>query len=219
MLKPALCFTLSLSAMPLAAQEIVVIGDSIMDWNSASESVPGQLAAALGVPVDNRAVSGAQVNPGLIERTLGKDIPSQLDGASPDVLVMTGGGNDFGEGCGCQLCNSVLDSLVAPDGTGDLGGFLKDQTETIDQVIYLGYYAPPVGGNEYSPCIPWMTEMDRRIAALADQTPGLTFVSATAVIDPANRDLYDPDWVHPSPAGAALIGALLADTIRALPAR
>lgn len=98
MLKPALCFTLCLAAMPLAAQEIVVIGDSIMDWNSASESVPGQLAAALGVPVDNRAVSGAQVNPGLIERTLGKDIPSQLDGSSPDILVMTGGGNDFGEG-------------------------------------------------------------------------------------------------------------------------
>lgn len=219
MLKSALCLTLCLSAAPLAAQEIVVIGDSIMDWNSPADSVPGQLAAALGVPVDNRAVGGAQMNPGLIGRTLGHDIPSQLDGATPDILIMTGGGNDFGEGCGCQLCDAVLDTLVAADGSGDLGSFLKDQTLTSDHVIYLGYYAPPDGGNAYSHCIPWMTEMDRRIAALADQTPGLTFVSATEVIDPANRSLYDPDWVHPSPAGAALIGALLADTIRALPAQ
>ncbi|MEL6572433.1 MAG: SGNH/GDSL hydrolase family protein [Pseudomonadota bacterium] len=219
MLKPALYLTLCLSAMPLAAQEVVVIGDSIMDWNSPEESVPGQLAIALGVPVDNRAVGGAQVNPGLIGKVLGTDIPAQLEGATPDILVMTGGGNDFGEGCGCQLCDEVLDALVAPDGSGDLGSFLKDQTQTIDQVIYLGYYAPPIGGNAYSQCIPWLTEMDRRIATVADQTPGLTFVSAAEVIDPANQDLYDSDWVHPSPAGAALIGALLADTIRALPAR
>lgn len=219
MFKPGLCLAICLAGSPLSAQDIVVIGDSLMDWNSPADSVPGQLSAALGVPVDNRAVSGAQVNPGMIGRALGTDIPAQGKGTTPDILIVTGGGNDFGEGCGCRLCDAVLDSLVTPDGGGDLGGFLQSQTQTTNQVIYLGYYAPPDGGNAYSPCIPWLTEMDRRIAALADRTPGLTFVSATTVIDPGNRDLYDRDWVHPSPAGAALIGALLADTIRALPAR
>lgn len=200
-----------------AAQDIVVIGDSVMAWNGRG-AIPEVLAENLGREVENLSVPGARLShPGLLERFAGLDIRRQIGRRRPDVLILTAGGNDLGDECGCGRCDGVLDGLIAPDArSGELAEFLTVQSQRGTRVIYLGYYDVPVGGGPFSGCERYFEALDARIAALAGRDPGIDFVSAREVIDPANPGHYDADRVHPSRTGSARIGGMLADRLRTL---
>ena len=60
-------FLALLLAAPLQAQDIVAIGDSIMDWNGPG-SIPARLSQELGRPVDDRSAAGAQISAGVLDR-------------------------------------------------------------------------------------------------------------------------------------------------------
>ena len=51
------CALLVFLPAPIVAQDIVIIGDSLMDWNE-ERSIPALLSKGLGVPVDNRSMAG-----------------------------------------------------------------------------------------------------------------------------------------------------------------
>jgi lysophospholipase L1-like esterase len=103
-------------ATPVQAQDIIAIGDSIMDWNGA-HSVPAQLSRDLGRPVDDRYLAEARISTVVRDRMESLDIRAQLDGDRPDILAMTGGGNDLGEGCGCRAgCAEAAEPLLTEDG-------------------------------------------------------------------------------------------------------
>ena len=200
-----------LLAAPSAAQDIIAIGDSIMDWNGP-ESIPAQLSQELDLHVDDRSVAGAQISAGFRDRLRGLDIRAQLGGDRPDILVMTGGGNDLGNGCGCSDgCAEEADILLTRDGRGELGDFLRDVVADGTQVFVLGYADPPLGGNEFSGCIPHL----RRLAERLDTIPGVILVPVHHAIDPADRSFYDADLVHPSVKGSSVMARLLADAIEA----
>ena len=209
--RAALISIWSIWAAPLAAQDIVAIGDSIMDWNGAS-SIPSQLSQQLGLPVDDRSVAGAQISSSPADSEYGFDIRSQLGKDRPDVLVMTGGGNDLGEACGCVSgCSAEVDLLLNQDGRGELGDFLRDVVADGTQVFFLGYASPPVGGNEFSGCIPHL----RTLAERLEKIQGVTFVPVHKVIDPSDDSFYDEDRVHPSAKGSSVMAQLLSDAIAA----
>ena len=196
-------------AAPLAAQDIVAIGDSIMDWNGAG-SIPTRLSQDLGVPVDDRSVAGAHISSNAEDRLLGFDIRAQLGGDRPDILVMTGGGNDLGEACGCEDgCAAEVDTLLSRDGRGELGEFLRDVVADGTDVYVLGYANPPVGGNEFSGCIPHL----RTLAERLERIEGVTHVPVDQVIDPADSSFYDADRVHPSVRGSSVMAGLIANAI------
>lgn len=198
-----------LLAAPMQAQTIIVIGDSIMDWNG-QQSIPARLSQELDLPVDDRSLAGAQISAGFWGRLQGFDIRAQLDGNRPDILVMTGGANDLGEACGCAKgCVSEVDTLLTPDGHGELGDFLRDVVLDGTQVFVLGYADPPQGGNEFTGCIPHLRILADRLSAL----PGVTYVSVRNAIDPADNSFYDADRVHPSVRGSSVMAELLADAI------
>jgi len=199
------------------AQDIVVIGDSVMAWN-APDAIPDVLAGALGREVENLSVPGARLShPGLLERFAGLDIRRQIGRQRPDVLILTAGGNDLGDECGCGRCDGVLDELIAPDArSGELAEFLTIQSQRGTRVIYMGYYDVPAGGGPFSGCADYFEALDARIATLAQGDGGIDFISAREVIDPANPGHYDADRVHPSPEGSARIGGMLADKLRSL---
>lgn len=200
-----------LLAAPVQAQDIIAIGDSIMDWNGA-QSVPALLSRELGLPVDDRSLAGAQISTGFWGRMEGLDIRAQLDGDRPDILVMTGGGNDLGDGCGCRAgCAEETEVLLTEDGGGEFGDFLSDVVADGTRVFVLGYVDPPVGGNEFSGCIPHL----RALAGRLDAMQGVTVVPVHQAIDPADLSYYDADRVHPSPKGSALMADLLARAIEA----
>jgi hypothetical protein len=196
-------------AAPLSAQDVVAIGDSIMDWNGEA-SVPARLSRELGVPVDDRSVAGAQVSSNAEARREGLDIRAQLGGDRPDILVMTGGGNDLGEACGCDTgCAAEVDTLLTRDGRGELGEFLREVVAGGTDVFVLGYASPPLGGNEFSGCMPHL----RTLAERLENSQGVTHVPVHHVIDPADISLYDADRVHPSVRGSAIMAGVLSDAI------
>lgn len=210
--------TLTLSLLLTAptqaqAQDIIAIGDSIMDWNGA-QSIPAQLSRRLGLPVDDRALAGAQISAGFWSRLAGLDIRAQLDGDRPDILVMTGGGNDLAIACGCAAgCAAEVDKLLGSDGSGELGDFLRAVVADGTQVFVLEYAHPPTGGNEFSGCLPHLDNLADRLNAL----PGVVLVPVRHAINTADGTFYDEDRIHPSVKGASVMASLLADAINALP--
>jgi lysophospholipase L1-like esterase len=206
----ALTLSLLLAA-PVQAQDIIAIGDSIMDWNGA-QSVPAQLSRELGLPVDDRSLAGSQISTGFWDRMEGLDIRAQLGDDRPDILVMTGGGNDLGERCGCRAgCDEEAVALLTEDGGGAFGDFLHDVVADGTQVFVLGYADPPVGGNDFSGCIADLRALADRLDALE----GVTLVPVHQAIDPADMSYYDADRVHPSVKASLVMAKLLARAIEA----
>ena len=207
------CALLVFLPAPVAAQDIVIIGDSLMDWNE-ERSIPALLSRELGVPVDNRSIAGAEISAGFWNRWDGLDIRAQLGSDRPSLLVMAGGGNDLADACGCaENCGAEVEVLLTQDGQGELGNFLRDAVEGGTQIFYLGYADPPSGGNEFSSCAPAFHTLAERLETM----PGVTYVSVSDAINSNDLTLYDTDRVHPSAKGSSVMATLLAESIRELP--
>ena len=191
---------------------MLAVGDSVLAWNRLSGGdIPRVAAQATGRDVDNRSVIGARMLTG---------IPGQYRDGPWDWVIVNGGANDLRGGCRCTGCDDTLDALVTPDGQGGaMADFARDITSRGPGVVLLGYYGTSVAGGPFAACGDELTELSRRLALLADSDPAILFVDARDAIDPANLDLYARDLAHPSAAGSALIGRLIADAIAAAPPR
>lgn len=199
----------------VSAQEVMVAGDSVMAWNREDgRSIADVLAARTGLDVEDVSQSGARLSAGFLAGS--GDIRRQVGQARPDILVFDGGANDLGDECGCTACSRTLDEMISPGLEGEITDFVQPLIEDGTEVIYLGYYDAPVGGNEFSPCQPVLDQLETRMRALAAALDGLTFVSGADVIESSNGAHYDSDRVHPSHAGSALLGELVAEAIAAL---
>ncbi len=212
----AVLLALFVPAGPAAAQRIVAIGDSVMAWNAGQgRSIADALSGALGLPVDNRAVSGARFsNDSGLGRALGFDIRRQLGRDRPAVVVMTGGANDLRAECTCGACAGVRDSLIDARLTGEIPDFVAGLIAAGSRVVYIGYYRTRSRGY-MAECTADFDALHDRMAALAERLPGLTFVSARPVMDRDDPALFAVDAVHPSPLGSALIGRHVAATMTA----
>jgi len=123
---------------------------------------------------------------------------------------MTGGGNDPGDACGCaENRGAEVEKLLGRNGQGELGDFLREVVADGTQVCVLGYADPPVGGNEFSGCMPCIRALDDRVKAL----PGVIHVPVHQAIDPADGWYYDADRVHPSLKASSVMAGLLFDAI------
>lgn len=198
------------------AQSIVAIRDSVLDWNSGpGRSIPDAISEALGLPVENKAVSGAHFsNENGLSRLLGFDIQQQLGSSRPDMVIFTAGANDLGGECVCGACEPVLNSLVSSDLTGEIPAFVDALLQDGVKVTYVGYYRT-LSRRYLAGCVPEFDALHDRMAALAARRPGLTFVSARDVMNRDDPRLYAFDRVHPSPLGSARIGAHVAAAIAA----
>ncbi len=210
-----LCFLLF--AAPARADNVLVIGDSILAWHRASgQSVPDQLAAASGLTVTNRAVSGARFShAGVIAAATGFDIRRQMRPGQWDAIVIDGGGNDLMGECRCSACGTVLDQLISADGRrGEIPSFVARLSQTTGaRIFWLDYYAVPTVGGPFSPCRDELAILSDRLQRLAPRLPSMTYLTGKQVIDPDDLTLYDRDRLHPSRKGAALLGRYLAGEI------
>lgn len=191
---------------------VLVIGDSVMEWNRSEDaSVADVIAALTARAVQNNAVSGSLLSGG------GEDIRDQYEPGPWEWVVMDGGANDLGETCGCGPCGDVLNDLASPDGIrGAYPDFVRRLVSDGAGVLVMGYYMAPTGAEtEFTACADDLEELNRRLQAMASATDRVTFAPATEVIDPDNREHYDEDLVHPSIEGSRLIGELFANIITA----
>ncbi|PWJ21982.1 SGNH/GDSL hydrolase family protein [Jannaschia seohaensis] len=215
----ALILLLALAACTPAVppeRAILAIGDSVMAWNG-DRGIPEVTAAALGRPVVDASQSLAHVtHPNALARVTGFDISRQAPSGAWDWIILTGGGNDIRSDCATPRAAATRDGLIGPDLSGDIPELIARLRARGARVAVVGYYdgaeASPTG---FTPCQPEFDVMNRRFDALAGRDPGVVFLDAGDVIDPRETVLYAPDLIHPSPRGAALIGAALAQRIRA----
>ena len=205
-----LCVSTSASADTIRIQ---ALGDSILAWHRwTGRDIPSVMGDLLGAQVENNAVAGARFsNASALGRATGFDVRAQFRAGDWDAILINGGANDFLSDCKCGACDSVLDGLIAPDLTGEVPAFVARLRQSAPRVIWMGYYASPRSG-PFAGCRPYLVEYDARMARLAAQTPGLTFVDSEDVMDAAERGLYAFDGIHPSAAGARRIGTFLAQT-------
>lgn len=214
----ALCSAVLIAACvkdDLPEAEILAIGDSVIWWNSGSEAaIADVIADDLGVRVANAAIPGAQILSGR------DNIPDQYQSGPWEWVVLDGGANDLGGSCGTARAGAVLDRLISRDlSAGAMPQLLARIRADGPQVVIMGYYFLPEGSEDFAGCADVFTALNSRLDAYADQTAGVYFAPASAVIDPENPAHFDPDGVHPSPLGSRLIGARIAALIAAAPDR
>ncbi|MDF1726145.1 MAG: SGNH/GDSL hydrolase family protein [Sulfitobacter sp.] len=201
---------------PRGGGDILVLGDSVMAWNG-DQSIGDRLGVELGRPVVNRAVPGAEFdNDSGLLGAVGFDVQRQFPGGQWNWIVLNGGANDLSDDCGCGACSGTVAQLIGPDGqSGLIPDFIaRLRAESGAQVLWMGYYKGN-GRGSFEGCRGDLVEIERRIAAYAEGRPGVHFVDSEAVIEPSNPGHFAPDNNHPSTLGSALIGAYLADVIRA----
>ena len=205
------CLLMALAGM--ARADILTMGDSVLAWNG-SRSIGNVVAAETGQRVVKGARSGARViQPNPLLRAGGLDIPRQFRAGPWDWVILNGGANDLSATCRCARCEAQLTALLGPDGrSGAIASVVAQLRARGSRVLILGYYGPSGRGGGMDACREELAELDARAARLAARDPGVRFVDAGDVMtDPS---LYDRDNVHPSPAGSAAIGRLIARALR-----
>jgi len=178
---------------------IVVAGDSVMAWNRiAGAAVADRLSARLGQPVGDVSLSFARITGG--QGPL--NIPRQLAGLRPDLVVLNGGANDLSAGCDCSDCGPVLDRLITRDATsGAIPALVSDLRGRGAEVIWADYYTSPRYAGTI--CEAPYKELEARLTRLAATDPGMTLVDMDDVFSPDDLSLFAPDRTHPSQKGSA----------------
>ncbi|CTQ31576.1 SGNH/GDSL hydrolase family protein [Jannaschia rubra] len=199
------------TAAPPPGDAVLAIGDSVMAWNG-DHGIPEAVESTLGRPVVDRSQSLARLtNASGLAGVLGFDITRQFRGGDWDWVILTGGGNDLRDTCLTPAEDDVLSGLIDAELTGDVPRLIGHIRTTGAKVAFVGYYDGVEGQpGAFAPCQGAFDTINARMTRLAAERPGVLFFDAGEVIDPRDAGLYDGDFVHPSPRGAALIGRELA---------
>ncbi|MEO0487167.1 MAG: SGNH/GDSL hydrolase family protein [Pseudomonadota bacterium] len=215
MLRLIACLLLIAPAATAQDARILVIGDSVMEWNG-EHSVANALARALEEPVRDESVSGARFSHALRMIVGPMDVRAQVPRLPFDWVVVAAGANDLFTECECGACDDTLDDLLTADGAfGEIPDFVDLMAERGARVLWATYYDNPTIGGPATGCEAAFGTLETRIELYAAQTPALTTADMSDVIDPGDLSHYDPDRLHPSPLGSARIAQMIADTIRA----
>lgn len=199
---------------------ILVVGDSMFATNRANNAaVADVLEAELGTEVLDRSVFAARYfHPLPISGAAGLRLTTQYREGDWDWVVMNGGGNDLLLGCGCSLCQGVLDRLVSKDGrSGAIPAYVARIRESGARVIYAGYLRNPGMATPIKHCGPAGNELDRRLTLMAGFDAGVTFVPMADLVPYRDGSYHGLDRIHPSFKGSRGIGQRIAAVIKAAP--
>lgn len=196
------------------AAHILAVGDSFFDYNAIQRaSIPDVVEDVIGIKVTNAAMSGAYfANPDTSAAASGLDVRSQYQEGDWEWVLVSGGGNDLNELCGCGKCDPVLDALIAADGSrGEIPVFVESIAANGVMVMLVGYYEVPSDAEHgFDQCADEFVELSARLETTASITNGVWFVSAADVVSAEQRSAYANDRVHPSIEGSRLIGEHIA---------
>ena len=210
-------------AAPASAREkmnVLVMGDSFMTSNGSNgNAVPNVLARDLGAKVKSTAVTGARFGYKMpITGALGFNISKQFRDGNWDYVVMNGGGNDLWLGCGCMRCKKRLNRLISADGTtGQIPTAVRRARQTGAQVIYVGYLRSPGLGSPIEHCKKVGAALEARIAVMAKQDVGISFVSLADMVPHGDSSFHGSDMIHPSPKGSIAATQRIVAAIRQKP--
>lgn len=191
--------------------DILVVGDSLMDFNRPDEDVASVMSGELSLTHAFAAAGGT---------TLLGDERSSIGGqyvAGPyRVLLVSGGGNDLGEGCQCGVdCDSVIDQLLSSDSSSGVARDLVDRAIADGlSVVWVGYMRPMPDAEEFSACGGELDIIRDRMAAMDQALGEMVFVDGVTVGDGTDPSMYAEDGYHPSPQGSEGLGLAAAEAAR-----
>ncbi|MEM6925584.1 MAG: SGNH/GDSL hydrolase family protein [Myxococcota bacterium] len=137
--------------------------------------------------------------------------------SAPWPSVVIGGGlNDLNQDCDCGACDEVLDSIVSADGTrGDVPDLVDRARADGAGVVIVGYAEiDPEAKWGFGVCNAASERLEDRYRTLADLHDDVRFVDPSDVISLAETpNAYVRDGIHPSEAGSALVGELVAGAL------
>jgi acyl-CoA thioesterase I len=195
---------------------ILLLGDSMFASNRVTNgSVADSIEAALGLDVVDRSVLGARYFHALpISGSAGLKVTAQYRPGAWKAIIVNGGGNDLLFGCGCGLCDEMLDRLISPDGRrGAIPAFVADLRSTGALVVYAGYLRNPGTATPVKACGPAGNELDRRLQELDKLDPGMVFLPMSDLVPYGSLLYHQPDRIHPSRTGSREIGLRIARVI------
>ena len=190
-------------------QEILAIGDSFLDYHGPDADLPYVVADSLEMSIESAAVGGTTMLGGE-----GPDIPNQYVDGSFELLIASGGGNDFGR-CTCsEDCGPVLNQLISEDGTeGAVPTLVSRAIAGGAKVAWVGYFRPMDNDNEFSDCAGELDTYRERLALLDAMETDMVFIDGVEYGSGVEAELYDEDGYHPSEEGSAVLGAVVAATV------
>lgn len=209
-------FAAVIAAPASAKDDILVIGDSMLEWQSfKGASIPHFLAKDSGRRVENRSASGAKLYLTGAEGNPRSVISAQYSKGNWNWVVVNGGANDLLVKCGCRRCDKVLNKLISADAkSGILPDLVKKIRSDGPRVIVLAYYKGNERPNLFTKCVNEVTELARRQRLLAKRVRGVEFVGSKAAIDPSNRSHFALDGIHLSRKGTRRVGTFLARSLK-----
>ncbi|WP_120636130.1 SGNH/GDSL hydrolase family protein [Ruegeria sp. EL01] len=197
--------------------KIIAVGDSLMAWNSTSgSSIPDVVEKNIGSAVIDRTVSAAWLQTQFdTDGHPETGVQAQFVEGDWKWAIVNGGGNDLMLGCGCARCDAVLDRMISADGqSGQIPQFLRRIRDGGTQVIYVGYLRSPKLLTPIEHCKAEGDEFEARIARLAQQEQGITFVSNHDVARAGDASYFSFDLIHPSRKSSRIIGERVAKVIK-----
>ena len=187
--------------------DILVIGDSLLDYHAPDADVGTVAGEKLGLEVDMLASGGAS----MLDRN---GIVDAYVNEGHALVIANGGGNDL-EGCVCgDDCWRVIDLLISENGSdGAIPDLVHRIVEDGAYVAWVGYMRPMEDAEEYADCGGEVDLLRERLQRLDDSEPSMVFVDGALIGTGVEEHLYDPDGYHPSPEGCAALGEEVAQRI------
>tara|TARA_B100000003_G_scaffold188313_1_gene184601 strand:- start:57 stop:743 length:687 start_codon:yes stop_codon:yes gene_type:complete len=187
--------------------DILVIGDSLLDYHAPDADVGTVAGEKLGLEVDMLASGGAS----MLDRN---GIVDAYVNEGHALVIANGGGNDL-EGCVCgDDCWRVIDLLISENGSdGAIPDLVHRIVEDGAYVAWVGYMRPMEDAEEYADCGGEVDLLRERLQRLDDSEPSMVFVDGALIGTGVEEHLYDPDGYHPSPEGCATLGEEVAQRI------
>lgn len=201
----------------LTGPRILAMGDSMMAAHRLSgRAISNNLSEQLNEPVKDFSVVGARLAYALpISGALGMNIGQQYRNGAWDWVVLNGGGNDLWFGCGCNVCDKKMNSLISADGTsGKIPSLISQLRGSGAQVLWLGYLRSPGMDSPIESCATVGNELEARITKLAKTTNGLHYLSNASLVPHGDRSFHGLDMIHPSLKGSREIASRAASYIR-----
>ena len=187
--------------------DILVIGDSFLDYHTPDADIASIAGESLGLDVDMLAFGGATM---LNEYSIADTYVDE----GHTLLIVSGGGNDL-EGCVCgESCEGVIDELISEDGAeGAIPDLVYRALGDGVYVAWVGYMRPMAGAVEYANCGEEVDLLRERLQRLDESENGMVFVDGALIGTGVEEHLYDPDGYHPSPEGCAALGEEVAQRV------
>ena len=187
--------------------DILVIGDSLLDYHAPDADVGTVAGEKLGLEVDMLASGGAS----MLDRN---GIVDAYVNEGHALVIANGGGNDL-EGCVCgDDCWRVIDLLISENGSdGAIPDLVHRIVEDGAYVAWVGYMRPMEDAEEYADCGGEVDLLRERLQRLDDSEPSMVFVDGALIGTGVEEHLYDPDGYHPSPEGCAALGEEVAQRV------